>query len=566
MHTSLKRVATAIIATAVFAGCAPAASPSPVAVPSPSGPPASTSAAPVASATPLPSQPATVDAGPLGWVKVGEVKAGRVDILLAIDGGYLGWGATGDEGYPVARYSADGVTWTHADLAKEVTPCPGWTARPDGEVSAGASNGKAVVLVGLEYAPDASTCGKWQAAAWMTTDGATWQRAHGFASAIDGNAWSEDVWATPSGWEAAVKSPNTITVWQSSDGLIWTSAGVVAKGDFGMGAHASAADGTRLLVVYDNTAESWRLLRSKDGQDWGEVDGPPPTHGEISRILAPNRESGPWIVVTTEDDAEKSTIWTSTDLEHWDSTPFPMPTVEAIAHTTYGLLALGADPCRDTGGPCETDPSQYFLSADGKVWAPLDAAVDAVAFVESGAGVVGIGYPKPGDDAQSIWRLQPYSTDEASLFSGLRADARFACSARRVDLPAHAIAGVECSPEVKGIDRIGAYLFSSRDDLLETYFARLAEAGVKPRSGSCPEGAGEAAYTPGDSEADVAPYRQGCFVNEFGNANYRFTAAGAPVYVGILGTGKDPAALHRWAWLGNEDVPGSPTVWRDASP
>jgi len=32
--------------------------------------------------------------------------------------------------------------------------------------------------------------------------------------------------------------------------------------------------------------------------------------------------------------------------------------------------------------------------------------------------------------------------------------------------------------------------------------------------------------------------------------------------VGILGTGKDLAALHKWAWRGNQDVPGSPTVWR----
>jgi len=71
---------------------------------------------------------------------------------------------------------------------------------------------------------------------------------------------------------------------------------------------------------------------------------------------------------------------------------------------------------------------------------------------------------------------------------------------------------------------------------------------------------------PGDSEADLAPYRNGCFINEFGNANYRFTAPGAPVYVGILGTGKDLAALHTWAWLGNQDVTGSPTVWRNATP
>ena len=105
-----------------------------------------------------------------------------------MDGGYLGWEAVGDAGYPVARYSTDGLTWTHADLAKEVTPCPGWTARPDGEVSAGATNGHSVVLVGLEYAPGDATCGTWQAAAWVTTDGTSWQRAPGFGAAARGNA------------------------------------------------------------------------------------------------------------------------------------------------------------------------------------------------------------------------------------------------------------------------------------------------------------------------------------------------------------------------------------------
>ena len=151
MISTLKRVSTAIVAVALLAGCSPAASPSPVIVPSSSRPPASqaaTSAAPMPSATPLPSQPVAVGAGPLGWVKVGEVTAGGVDVLLPLNGGYLGWEATGDEGYPVARYSPDGLTWSHADLAKEITPCPGWVARPDGEVSAGATNGPCAGCVG----------------------------------------------------------------------------------------------------------------------------------------------------------------------------------------------------------------------------------------------------------------------------------------------------------------------------------------------------------------------------------------------------------------------------------
>jgi hypothetical protein len=562
MHTALKRVATAIFAVSLVAACGPSSSPSPITASPASRPSVSISPSAPPSATPLPSQPADTSPGPLGWVKAGELKAGGVDVLLAMDGGYLGWEATGDEGYPVARFSSDGVTWTHADLAKEITPCPGWTPRPDGEVEAGATKGNAAVLVGLEYAPRHATCGTWQAAAWVTTDGTTWTRAPGFATGGDGNAWGHDVWATPDGWETAVVSPDRVTIWRSADGMTWTEAATVGDGRVGLGWHAVDADGTRLLVVFDEDLDSSHLLTSTDGRDWHELNGPPPTQGGIARILAPDLDTQPWILVTTQDDAETSTIWTSTDLEHWDSAPFPMPSVESIAHTTYGLLALGADPCRDTGGPCETDPSQYFLSPDGRSWTPLDAAGDAVTFVEGGAGVIGIGYPKLGDDAQSVWKLEPYSAGEASLFTGLRPDARFACAARRVDLPAKAVAGVDCSPQVKGVDRIGAYLFTSQADVLETYFARLAASGVKPRSGSCPDRAGEGAYTPGDSEAEVAPYRYGCFLNGFGVANYRFTAPGAPVYVGILGTGKDLEALHEWAWRGNQDVPGSPTVWR----
>ena len=60
---------------------------------------------------------------------------------------------------------------------------------------------------------------------------------------------------------------------------------------------------------------------------------------------------------------------------------------------------------------------------------------------------------------------------------------------------------------------------------------------------------------PGDDGATVAPYRYGCYVNEFGVANYRFTAPDALVYVGILGTGKDLARAPR---LGVAWQPGCP--------
>jgi hypothetical protein len=239
-----------------------------------------------------------------------------------------------------------------------------------------------------------------------------------------------------------------------------------------------------------------------------------------------------------------------------------MPVVGELAHTTHGLVALGLDPCRDTGGPCPTDPPQYFLSPDGATWTPLNAAVDADGFVEGAAGVIGIGRAKAEGETQPVLRLEPYSDDEVYLFNGLRPDARFACAARRTDLPPRATAGVECSPQVDGVDRVGAYRFADGGDLLDTYFSRLADNGVKRRSGSCPERAGEVAYVPGDDETNVSSYRYGCYLNEFGVANYRFTAPDSLVYVGILGTGKNLKRLHDWAWRDNQDQPGSPTVWR----
>ena len=116
------------------------------------------------------------------------------------------------------------------------------------------------------------------------------------------------------------------------------------------------------------------------------------------------------------------------------------------------------------------------------------------------------------------------------------------------------------------MDRIGAYRIADRADLLDTYFKRLADNGVKPRSASCPESAGEGAYVPGDDGATFGPYRYGCDLNEFGVANYHITDPDHLVYVGILGTGKDLNRLHDWAWRGNEDAPGSPTVWRVTGP
>lgn len=75
------------------------------------------------------------------------------------------------EGYPIVWYSPDGREWARSGITKTIRPCPGWVARTDGEITSAATNGRQVVLVGLEYAPDAEACRTWQAAAWVSSDG-----------------------------------------------------------------------------------------------------------------------------------------------------------------------------------------------------------------------------------------------------------------------------------------------------------------------------------------------------------------------------------------------------------
>jgi hypothetical protein len=132
------------------------------------------------------------------------------------------------------------------------------------------------------------------------------------------------------------------------------------------------------------------------------------------------------------------------------------------------------------------------------------------------------------------------------------------CDPVRDDLPPRAIAGIDCSSDDPGIARVGFYLFESDDDMLDAYVARMAAEGVALNSGSCLDGEHEGPYTPGEG---LLPSRQGCFINDEGFANYRATLPGAHVYIGVLSNGDNMAALEDFAWFGNEDTPGSPTLW-----
>jgi hypothetical protein len=167
------------------------------------------------------------------------------------------------------------------------------------------------------------------------------------------------------------------------------------------------------------------------------------------------------------------------------------------------------------------------------------------------------------------------SADETALIAELRADAAVDCAPRRTDLPEGARYAIECRPESPLVQRIGIYRYDSPNDAAFAYMTRMAAAGVDVNSGDCQsDRAGEGAYVPGDGEGNyddpgvfnwensaLMSERNGCFLDEFRNANVRLVCDRD--YIGVLGTKDDLSDLLDWAWEypqgyepGTPDVPG----------
>jgi hypothetical protein len=163
---------------------------------------------------------------------------------------------------------------------------------------------------------------------------------------------------------------------------------------------------------------------------------------------------------------------------------------------------------------------------------------------------------EPPSDAPTEAPAAP-TAQEQYLIDGVLRGAQD-CAPVRDDLPAGAIAGIECAADDPAVAQVGFYLFADEAAMLDAYFARMDAEGVTRESGGCVDGEGEGSYIPFEG---ISPDRDGCFINEQGYANYRATRSGANVYIGILGTSDDMAALADFAWLGNQDTPGNPTLW-----
>lgn len=152
-----------------------------------------------------------------------------------------------------------------------------------------------------------------------------------------------------------------------------------------------------------------------------------------------------------------------------------------------------------------------------------------------------------------------FSPVEQYLLDGVRRGTRDCEPAAGSDeVPRDALGGIECYSTDPAVARIGFYLFANDEDMINAYLFRMKAEGVQLESGSCDQGEAEHGYIPDEG---FAFDRAACFLNEEGFANYRTTMSGSHVYIGILGRSADMVALESFAWKGNQDMPGNPTLW-----
>ena len=162
----------------------------------------------------------------------------------------------------------------------------------------------------------------------------------------------------------------------------------------------------------------------------------------------------------------------------------------------------------------------------------------------------------PGAPAEG---LADFTRGERYLLDGvLRGATDCQPAAGSDELPRDAIAGIECDSPDPSVARIAFYLFAGDQEMLKAYLSEMKAVNIELESGSCDARGGEHSYAPG---VDVIIERVGCFLDDEGRANYRALLPGAHVAIGIRGRSDDMQALEDFAWLGNQDTPGNPTLW-----
>ena len=144
--------------------------------------------------------------------------------------------------------------------------------------------------------------------------------------------------------------------------------------------------------------------------------------------------------------------------------------------------------------------------------------------------------PPPSPTPAPTATPKPIRSPAADLLAGIPASVRDTCVPRRTGLVTGTLAAVDCHPDSGRIKLLSYYLLRPADARF-TFASRMRQYDLKG-------GADCHAGTPG-IESKRAALSIGCFVDAKGRANLRFASRAAcpAVYVGVLGTGGDIAAL-----------------------
>ncbi len=262
-----------------------------------------------------------------------------------------------------------------------------WQAIPAADLAAGASTSRirAVVAASDRFVAVGSAGG--QAAAWTSTDGATWPRSPNLPDGVGAELVAVEVGGP--GFVAAGRSGSGGAIWTSPDGVTWTAAGpadvfpeavvnVLRRSDDGWIA-AGAAVGSAGL-----TGATWV---SPDGLTWqGSIPSVGVSSGNafVSSLgLIFRRPDGVWIARPLNDPV---VAYRSLDGLRWDRMVDDVPDLgrtRDVRHVGGTLVAVG--------GP------QPLWSVDGLTWSasaispPVDGSLESMEVLPDGVVAMGKG-------------------------------------------------------------------------------------------------------------------------------------------------------------------------------
>ncbi len=215
------------------------------------------------------------------------------------------------------------------------------------------------------------------------------------------------------------------------------------------------------------------------------------------------------------------------------------------------LLALAA--C-GTGAAPSTSPADVTATDVPAMPAPTPTLP---------AASVAASTPSPGTAEVSTAPAEP----EAALLHGARLDLQGKCVPLRTGLPAGATGAIECTPASDVAARASMVVFDTQAQLLDAYRAEVACAGDRAAEQRGPLRAG--CRVRGRIRAGRRPPRlrtggaRGMLDRRRGDDALPRDPAAVHPAAGRWSRGRHVSGVERFAWLGNRDQPGNPTLWAE---